>query len=57
MDDEADLLQWIDYSAGDATVCIQTTRRVYNLDIGEVMEMRSLLKRMNFDQRFERSGV
>ena len=62
VNDEADLLKRFDYSASDAVVRIQTTLRVYELDIrevdgGEVREMCKLLKKMNFDQKFMMSGV
>ena len=62
VNDEADLLKRFDYSASDAVVRIQTTLRVYELDIrevdgGEVREMCKLLEKMNFDQKFMMSGV
>lgn len=60
--DEDEFLRRIDYSESDAIVRIQTTSRKYELDIrkvgaDEVKKMRKLLKRMNYDQRFQASGV
>ena len=61
-DDEDDLLRKIDYSASDAIVRVHTTSQKYELDIrkvgaDEVKKMRNLLKKMNYDQKFEMSGV
>ena len=61
-DDEDDFLRKIDYADSDAVVRIQTTSQKYELDIrrvsaDEVKKMRSLLKKMNYDQKFETSGV
>ena len=61
-DGRDDLLRKIDYSASDAIVRIQTTTRKYELDIrkvgaDEVKKMRKLLPKMNYDQKFEMSGV
>jgi hypothetical protein len=59
---EDDFLRRIDYSESDAMVRIQTTSQDIELDIrkvgaDEVKKMRNLLKRMNYDQKFQASGV
>jgi hypothetical protein len=59
---EDDFLRKIVYLESDAIVRIQTTSEKYELDIrkvdaDEVVEMRNLLKKMNFDQKFEASGI
>ena len=62
-DDEDDYLQKIDYVEADAIVCIQTSlSQEYELDVrkvgaDELKKMRNILKRMNYDQRFQTSGV
>jgi hypothetical protein len=60
--EEDDLLQKISYSAEDGIVCIQTISRKYELDVHKVdpndlKKMRKLLKKMNYDQSFQASGV
>ncbi len=60
--DDDDFLRKIDYSASDSIVRIHTSSQKYELDIrkvgaDEVKKMRNLLKKMNYDQKFEMSGV
>jgi hypothetical protein len=60
--EEDDLLQKISYSAEEGVVCIQTTSRKYELDVHKIdpddlKKMRKLLKKMNYDQSFQTSGV
>jgi|SRR5450756_963871 len=57
-----DFLQKVDYSDREATVRIQTSSRKYELDVrkvdaAELKNMRKLLKQMNYDQKFQISGV
>ena len=61
-DDEDDLLLKFDYVEADAIVRIQTSFHEYELDVrkvdaGELKKMRKILKKMNYDQKFETSGV
>jgi len=61
-DDEDHYLQKIDYVEADAIVRIQTSSREYELDVRKVdaddlKKMRKILKRMNYDQKFQTSGV
>jgi len=60
--DEHDLLQKFDYAKADSIVRIQTVSQQYELDVrkidpDELKEMRKLLKKMNYDQKFQTSGV
>ncbi|MGB7769649.1 MAG: hypothetical protein WBN22_12450 [Verrucomicrobiia bacterium] len=60
--EEDDLLQKFNYSAEDGIVYIQTKSRKYELDVhkvdvSDIMKMRKLLKKMNYDQSFQTSGV
>jgi|SRR5271157_3998108 len=60
--EEGDMLQKVDYSAEDGVVCIQTASRKYELDVhkvdpDDIKKMRRLLKKMNYDQSFQASGV
>jgi hypothetical protein len=60
--DEDDFLQKIEYRADDAIVRIQTTSQKYELDVrkvgaDELKKMRNILKKMNYDQKFEVSDV
>ena len=62
LEDEDDFLQRIDYAEAEAIVRIQTTAREYELDLrkigaGELKQMRKILKKMNYDQKFQTSGV
>jgi hypothetical protein len=57
-----DLLQKISYSIEQGIVCIQTSSQEYELDVHKVdpddlKKMRKLLKKMNYDQSFQTSGV
>jgi hypothetical protein len=61
-EDEDDFLQKFDYLEADAIVRIQTSSQEYELDVrkveaDELKEMRKILKRMNYDQKFQTSGV
>jgi hypothetical protein len=61
-DGEDEFLRQFDYSDINAIVRIQTTSRTYELDIrkvaaDEVKQMRNLLKKLNYDQKFQTSGV
>jgi hypothetical protein len=59
---EDDFLQKVDYVEADATVRIQTLSHMYELDVrkveaDELKKMRKILKKMNYDQKFQTSGV
>ena len=61
-DDGDDFLQKIDYIEADAIVRIQTSSQEYELDVrkvgaDELKKMRNILKKMNYDQKFQTSGV
>ena len=61
-DDEDDYLQKIDYEEADAIVRIQTSSRQYELDVRKIevddlKKMRKIMKKMNYDQKFQTSGV
>ena len=61
-DDQDDYLRKIDYEEADAIVRIQTSSRRYELDVrkvdaAELQKMRKILKKMNYDQKFQASGV
>jgi len=61
-DDEDDFLQKIEYAEATAIVRIQTSSREYELDVrkvdaDELKKMRKILKKMNYDQKFQTSGV
>ena len=61
-EDQDDYLQKFDYEERDAIVRIQTSSRQYELDVhkvdpDELKQMRKILKRMNYDQKFRTSGV
>jgi hypothetical protein len=61
-DNEGDLLQKIDYAETDSIVRIQTLSHQYELDVRKVdaddlQKMRKLLKKMNYDQKFQTSGI
>jgi hypothetical protein len=61
-DDEDDLLQEFDYAEGDATIRIRTASREYELDVRKVdaadlKKMRAILTKMNYDQKFQTTGV
>jgi hypothetical protein len=60
--DEDDFLQQFDYAEGEAMVRIRTSSREYELDVRKVdavdlRQMRTILKKMNYDQKFQTSGV
>ena len=59
---EDDFLQKIDYAEADAIVRIQTSSQEYKLDVrkvdaDELKKMRKILKQMNYDQKFQTSGI
>lgn len=61
-DDEADYLESVEYVESDKIVRIKTTLHNYELDAGKVdakdlNQMRQILNKMNFDQRFKTSGI
>ena len=61
-DEKDDLLQKIDYAESDAIVRIQTSSQEYELDVrkvdaDELKKMCKILKKMNYDQNFQTSGV
>lgn len=61
-DDKDDFLQKIDYTEADAIIRIQTSSRKYRLDVrkvdtAELKKMRKILKKMNYDKKFQASGV
>lgn len=60
--EEDDYLQKIAYDGAEAMVRIQTSSRDYELDVRkvgteELKRMGEVLQRMNFDRKFETSGV
>jgi len=61
-DDEDDLLQKFEYADGEAMIRIRTASREFELDVRKVdaadlKKMRAILRKMNYDQKFETSGV
>ena len=61
-DDEDDFLQKIDYLESNSIVRIQTSSREYELDVrkvgtDELKKMSMILKKMNYDQKFQTSGL
>ena len=61
-EDGDDFLLKFDYGEADAIVRIQTSIREYELDVrkvdaSELKQMRKVVKKMNFDQRFQTSGI
>jgi hypothetical protein len=59
---EDNFLQKIDYVEADAIVRIKTSSQDYDLDVrkvdaDELKKMRKILKKMNYDQKFQTSGV
>ena len=61
-DDEDDFLQKIDYLQSNSIVRIQTSSREYELDVrkvgtDELKKMSMILKKMNYDQKFQTSGL
>ena len=60
--DEDELLQKIEYTEADAIVRIYTSSQEYELDVRKVdaddlKKMRKILKKMNYDQKFQTSGI
>ncbi len=60
--DETDLLDEVHWNDGAETLRIKTERRTYELDLRKVdrkslTAMRKMLKKMNYDGRFQLSGV
>jgi hypothetical protein len=61
-DDEDDFLQKIEYAEGAGIVRIQTSSQEYKLDVrkvgaDELKKMCEILKKMNYDKKFQTSGV
>ena len=61
-DDEWDFLEKFEYVEAEAIVRVQTYSRRYKLDVrkldaNELVQMRKVMKKMNFDQRFKTAGV
>ena len=61
-DEEDDYLLRIEFVEADMIVRIQTTSQQYELDVhkvdaNELKQMRKILKKMNYDQRFQTSGL
>ncbi len=61
-DDGEDFLQKFEYSESEAIVRIRTNSRKYALDVRkvdaeEIKEMRELVIQMNYDKRFQTSGI
>jgi hypothetical protein len=61
-EDEEEMLTRVAYVEADAMVRIQASSWEYELDVrkvsaDELREMRELLRRLNFDRKFETSGV
>ena len=61
-DDEEDLLQRVEYLEAEAIVRVLTSSRQHVLDVRrvdatELQKMRKILKKMNYDQKFQASGV
>ncbi len=61
-DDEEVMLTRVEYVEADAMVRIQTSSWEYELDVrkvsaDELTEMCELLRRLNFDHKFETAGV
>jgi hypothetical protein len=59
---EDDFLQKIEYAEGARIVRIRTLSREYELDVRRVdgddlKKMRGILKKMNYDQKFQTSGI
>jgi len=61
-EDEKDFLAAIEYLKADNIVRIKTSSHAYELDVRkvdppELKEMRQVLRKMNFDQRFQMLGI
>ena len=61
-DDKDDFLRKFEYVEADAIVRIQTSSQEYELDVrkvdaGELKKMRRVLRKMNYDPKFETSGI
>jgi hypothetical protein len=60
--DDDDFLQKVEYAESEAIIRIQTSSRKYELDLRKVgpddlKRMRQILKKMNYDQKFQASGI
>ena len=61
-EDQCDTLQKFDYAKSEGVVRIKTNFVEYELDVrkvdaDELKDMRKILKKMNFDEKFQVSGV
>ena len=61
-EDHFDILQKFDYAKSDGVVRIKTNFTEYELDVrkvdpDELKDMQKILKKMNFDGKFQTSGV
>ena len=61
-DEENDYLRAVEYLEAESTVRLKTLAREYELDVrkvdaNELKKMRQILRKMNYDQKFQTSGV
>jgi hypothetical protein len=61
-DDEDEFLEKVDYAEADAIVRLQTSSSEYELDVRKVdakdlAKMRKVFNAMNYDQKFQTSGL
>jgi hypothetical protein len=61
-DEEDDYLKAVEYLEAESTVRLRTLSREYELDVRkvdvkELRKMRQILRKMNYDQKFQTSGV
>ncbi len=61
-DEEDDYLKAVEYLEAESTVRLKTLAREYELDVrkvdaNELKTMRQMLRKMNYDQKFQTSGV
>ena len=61
-EDQCDTLEKFDYAKSEGVVRIKTNFVEYELDVqkvdpDELKDMQKILKKMNFDQRFQMSGI
>jgi hypothetical protein len=61
-DEEDDYLKAVEYLEAESTVRVRTLSHEYELDVRkvdakELKKMRQILRKMNYDQKFQTSGV
>ena len=61
-DEEDDYLKAVEYLEAESTVRLRTMSHEYELDVRkvdakELRKMRQILRKMNYDQKFQTSGV